>query len=323
MLQFIYVVYDDYSYQSAPRQTFITKMIDFIFDKDNTFENDINDEITGITAEQDRIMRICCATYHFHKNGICENKKLHNYLETKATSSNKFYTISIQNMVDHCDDEKTTGVTFFDRVFHHFRTIIKDDVKGRDKLKEKLNDPSYVAYDWEQISKWGLFLKQLAICTICTFIFVLIPLWCVTRLFYLSFPVISMVNEMKYYVKNSDDGKFSWNLMWNIVNSNEIVLLQVILTGIYWFLVLTWIVYLVKVMNFYFWVKLVGLGNNYWSLWDVQQTKVYNDITEQYQTMYDSLVVKEVLCEFFGDDLGSIIFDYWININIDKSKIVK
>ena len=193
----MYVLYDDYSHQSSDRQTFVIKIIDFVFDKDNAFDKDDNDKITiGITKEQDRIMRICCATYHFHKHKICQNKELHKYLKQQTQSHQKFYNISIENMNDHCDKEKRNGVSFFGRTYYRFKSTFENQQKYKNELKDKLNDPTYVPNSWEIISKWGLFLKQWAVWCLAIFLFVLMPVWFITRVFYLSFPVISLINEM-------------------------------------------------------------------------------------------------------------------------------
>ena len=318
--QFMYVLYDDYSYQTAGRQIFMVKIINFVFDKDNTFDSDNELEMLSLTAKQDRILRICCVSYHFHSNSICKNLKLYKFLEDKKKSHNKFYKVSLQNLLDNCDKDTTKRVSFFARTIDVFKRGIKSQKESMQSVKEKLNNQTYRPYDWEFIHPCGLCLKQLAVGWLLSFIFILIPLWCITRVFYLAFPIISLVNEMQYYVNNSNKNT-SWNLIWNIIGNNEIVTLQIILTGIYWFLVIIWIVNLINVLSFYYWLKFVGLGSDYWSLWDTKPQKVYNDIVKQYQDMYDEMVVKEILCDFYGNDIASIVFYYYTNINLEPRTV--
>ena len=277
---------------------------------------DPNDEFAysfDITTIKDRMIRICCVNYHLHKQKVCANQTLFNYLNKQTDHPQLFLDITPQNLKDHSDSKLNPG--FIDLSIKQLKDNFNSQKNDIKTTKWKLNDPNYIPKSWEVLSKWRLALQYYTLfCTYVFFGFVL-PLFIVTRIFYLIFPIIAIIEEFKYYTNQSNKSVISFGLIGDIIDNNAIVLFQVVLFIMYYILVIIWIGYFFHLLNFYFWVKLIGLeGSEYFGIWNAKKIVTMNAIIQQYNQMYGDLIIEGILCDIFGNDIASVIFNYYLAV---------
>lgn len=291
--------------------------------KYNAKRFDPNDEFAynfDITTKKDRLIRVCCANYQLLKVEICNNKQLFDYLKQRETHPQLFVNITAQMLLDHCDPNiGSSHITIKDKTVERVEHIFEDQRDTIKRKKDDLKNAYFVAqYSWEVTSKWRVFLANYNYCFAWIFFGFVFPLFVVTRIFYFVFPIICVINEFKYYVGNEEsnqDKSFSFDLIFNIIKNNDIVIFQVVLLLVYFTLAFLWIVYFINVLKFYYWVKFLGVGSGYWSIWNANKQTTIKDIVRQYNQMYDDLIISSLLCEYLGTDIASVVFKYYLYMN--------
>lgn len=166
------------------------------------------------------------------------------------------------------------------------------------KLWKKVFNPDYQPHTYETVTKLKLFGEIMIFIFSLGVFWCLFPIWCISRLFYFSFPIFSMI----IHLNDNDNGKL-----------NE---LQLILTIAYWFMFVIWFVNFLKVLNFYYWMHHIVMGRTYMPSWRENTNDVFDDIYNDFNTMASKIIVNKIINDVVGTDIGSIIFDYWSNIEI-------
>ena len=317
MFQYIYVIYDSYTRLVLEVQEIVVNLFHFIFNNKIDFGQakakkfDPNHEFCytyNITTIKDRMIRISCIQHQLLQQTEFKNPQLLTYLKQRASHPQLFVNITPQNLLDHCDIRSDTSHPgFVGLSTKKFRDNFDDHIDKIKRMKRNLNDPTY----WQEppLTKWDIILEQQTLCFKYIFLWFILPLFVVTRVFILIFPIIVLIEEIRYYVKQSDES-ISIDLIGDIMNDHVIVSFQVGLLIIYYILVILWIVYFFNVVNFYYWVKLAFCGPRYY----YGNKKTMNAIVEEYNEMYDNLFIQGLLCDTFENDIASVIFEYYLAI---------
>ena len=308
-------IYNESRYDGKKIVRFYRHIDNFVFNKQNKHlaqnidmkpcQFDPHDDIiynSNITIKNDRLIRICCLNYQLNKppidDSVCDNEKLYRYLDQQTRNSSLFTHITIKDLQKQCDTSLRSS--------HNIMTgRILFELNDKIKLLRTRFDTLPGGYAWTCINYEHVYC-------IAKLIWFVLPLFVVSRMFYFLFPIISLTKEFDYLVNNNSDD------IYNAID--DIVSFQVVLFGCYYCLVVVWIVNFLNVLNFYYWTKLVGIGSTKRDLYERSdvffKSLFLKKSIEQYNKMIDDIQIQQILCQYLGDDIASIVFEYFLQISI-------
>ena len=256
----------------------------------------------NITIENDRLIRICCLNYQLYKprtnNPVCNNEKLWQYLDEQTRNARLYTQITVKDLQKQCNvSRRSSHNKVIGRMLFELNDTIREVYKRFDKLPGGFASTCINYEDVYCMAK---------------FIWFVLPLFVFSRIFYFVFPIISLIQEFDYFLNNNGHD--------NAIN--DIVLFQVVLFGCYYCLVVVWIVNFLNVSSFYYWTKLIGIGSGEWDLdrksSSFLETVLWKETIEQYNKMIDDVAVQEILRQYLGNDIASIVFEYYVQISISQ-----
>lgn len=334
----LYGTFDKFTVSNVDNQSFSLKISNFLFNKpiaqtpveaakletkstsskslsvgeDNangsnfSYHNGIHLYDSSISFKQDRMVRLCCINYELHKSKIHQDETLFNYLskhEKESFLDIKPKDIRMNNKFV-VKKEDLYKVYLDERVLNLYLGIWQETTEDVEHMKTKLNDPIYTPTRYEVVSKTELFVRRATQIFAFGATFILFPIWCLSRLFFLMFPFIVIIDS---YIKDTLPGIDS---------------IQFILTIAYWTFSIAWIIAFYNVWQYYFWIHHVAVGG-YFSLWQSNANKCFDDILHRYNKLSQVLIVKKIIFDSIGKDIGSIVFHYWVHIELGEENIKK
>ena len=317
MTQAIDNIYGASRYNKTRIQEFHTHLHNFIFNKQDEnlwksidikpYQFDPYDDImynANISIKNDRLIRICCLNHKLNRpvagDTICDNEQLYQYLHKQTTNAKLFTQVAVKDLKKQCKTSlRSSNNNVTARILFKLNERIEELQNKFDQLPDG-NTSTCLNYEH--------------VYCIAKLIWFLSPLFVFSRIFYFIFPIISLIEEFNYFLNDDNDESLSESI-------NDIVLFQVVLFGCYYCLVIVWFVNFVNVCNFYYWTKLVGIGSKKWNMTansvriDSPKSKFWKPIIEKYNKMIDDIAIQEILCEYLGNDIASIVFEYYIQIS--------
>ena len=313
----MYITFDKFTVSNIDFQSFCIKITNFLFNrpmnKHKSVQHESNISISGydrgihfydssVSKKQDRIIRLCCINYELHKTKMHEDETLFNFLSKHEKQL--FLTVTPQDI--RCNnlyvEKKLTANVYFDeKLLDSIISNYNDAKSDKERLKGKLDDPRYVAQFYENITKAELWIKR------CTQIFsfgatfILFPIWCLSRIFFFIFPFIVIIDS---YNKN---------------RLPSIDSIQSILTIAYWTFCIGWIIAFCNVLEYYFWIHHVSVGG-YFSLLTINGNNCFDNIVNKYYQLSQGFLVRKIVFTCMGHDIGSIVLDYWANIDLNPQE---
>ena len=129
----------------------------------------------------------------------------------------------------------------------------------------------------------------------CVLLYVFIPLFLISRLFSMLFPLISIINIL--YLDPDGDYK-------------SIALLQWILTIAYGVLVASWVIAVIRCLDYYHWTSHLMPGGDTWKCVPQNQYQRLNLM----QKYYDQRLSQKYL----GKNIGGLIVSYWSSFEMNQ-----
>ena len=138
-------------------------------------------------------------------------------------------------------------------------------------------------------------------------VYILLPLFVISRLFSMWFPIISLI----YFG----------------FDSNSVQLLQLTLTMIYAVLVIVWIISAIECYKFYYWTTHLfpSFKNGNFSLKYVLQKQISQLMRMQqyYDERCDQVFLdvkrKQVVIEILGRDIGGLVISFWPHFDLKEA----
>ena len=261
----------------------------------------------NISIRNDRLIRICCLNYQLNKpptaEAVCDNTQLYEYLDKQITNGRLFSQITVKDLKNQC---KTSISSSHNNVTGRIIFKLKKKIQEFHDIFDKLpNGSASTCLNYEYVY---CFAKSL---------WFVGPLFVFSRVFYFIFPIILLIEEFNYFVNEDDNTEESL-----LDEINDIVLFQVVLFGCYYCLVIVWIVNFLNVCDFYYWSKLVGIGSGKWDigvasvLFSTSRLQFWIAVIEKYNKIIDDVAIRQILCQYLGNDIASIVFGYYVQISI-------
>ena len=254
---------------------------------------------SSISYKQDRIARLCCINFELHESKIWEDDPLFEYLSKHEKHS--FLDVKAKDIRKNniCVQIKSTERVYFFEILLDMYLDFWHETKGvTANLRRKLNDRTYVARRYEIVNRTEMFIQMSAQVFAFGATFILFPIWCLSRMFFLIFPLIVIIDS---YEKGNLPGIGS---------------IQFILTIAYWTFCVAWIIAFYKVCQYYFWIHHIAVGGHL-SMYKSNANKCFENIVKRYNKLSQVLIVKKIVFGCIGKDIGSIVFDYWVHIEIE------
>ena len=318
-IQWIDIIYGKLRYSNVNIQKFHIHLHNFIFNKQDEelwdiigikpYQFDPFDDTmynANISMKNDRIIRICCVNYQLNKppltNVPCDNLQLYEYLDIQTSNTKLFNDITVTDLLNQCDKSlQSSHNDVISRTIYKLKDVFWDWKKRFDKLPGG--------------SEIYTFLNFGQVYCIAKLFWFISPLFIFSRIFYFVFPIVSFVKEFNYFLNDNNDNDNDNASLSNKID--DIVLFQIVLFVCYYCLVVVWIINFVSVCDFYYWTKLLGIGSKKQGL--ETRSIGLNALTftfKQYNKMMDDVIIQDILCQYLGNDIASIVFEYFIKIQI-------
>ena len=307
-------IYDKSRYKNQTIQEFHIHLNNFVFNKPDPdlwkyhgvkwYEFDPSDDImynANISIKNDRLIRISCLNYQLNKSSgsscraICDNAKLYHYLDKQTSDARLFTQMTIKDLQNQCDmSQKSSYNNITGRMIFRLKEIV-----GQFKDKRiLLPSGKYHSCKCRNYEHVYCMAKS---------IWFISPLFVFSRMFYFVFPIISLIAEFNHFAKDKNESLLD--------AIDDIVFFQLILFVCYYGLVVIWIINLFNVCRFYYWTKLIGIGSKD-KEWVVDEKSLFWRATiDKYNKMIDDVAIQEILWQYLGKDIASIVFEYYVQIS--------
>ena len=273
-------------------------------DYTNTMHNDVfnhlqfRDKRMLNTSKKERLFRLAYANY-FLGSEICGYKsdvKLASYLRDELNISNSWQNVTCATLRQNCNDGPVDSA-FWLRFKREWKEMMSD---FKDDLTVDLHGTN-MGRDYSDII-WDLF----RIIYMYFMTYVGLPLFFLSRLFSMFFPVISMV-YLQFDLKS-------------------VSLLQLVFTVTYGVLIFWWIIALVKCMQFYYWSTHLFPGDESMS-WKMAYNIKFNlrrlNLMQKYYNLRNDAVFVEpkrieMVINILGKDIGGLVVSFWPKIQFKQ-----
>ena len=267
-------------------------------DCSNTIGDDNIDQWLGFrekrilkTSSKERLFRLVYANYFLGSN-VCQYKydrKLGQYLADESNISNGWKDVTLAKLRENCKNKEKAA---FWKTFKLEWDSICDDWKT-----DWRNETRTLNRDCEDV--WDLIWAAFKVFYLYFMTFFGLPLFVVSRLLSMFFPIISMV-YLNFDLKS-------------------VSLLQLVFTVVYAILIISWMFALIKCMQFYYWSTHLFPGNDssYWhgTLGIGISFRRLNLMQKYYNLRNDAIFIEkkriETVIDILGKDVGGLIVSYW------------
>lgn len=236
------------------------------------------------------MIRICCVNYELIISSQCEysNDKMLKYLEQQIVNPQLCLDTTPQDLLNHCQNRNTSYTNIFNLIWQNWKNHYRREVE----------------WAQESMTTWNKLVQRSRLyCWMIGMWFVL-PMFMVSRMFYLAFPIIAAIEEFKYYYVSHDE-KYQDPVI------HEMLMFQIALLVAYYCLVIVWIVSFVNVWQFYYWTRLLGVGRENWYFEQMNDQKQTMNIVKRYDKIFNHLTIVALVKEYFGSDIGSVVLKYY------------
>ena len=231
------------------------------------------------TSKKEKLFRLAYANYYLGAT-ICGFKRdnlLANYLADTNNIENSWKDVTLTELRKHCENRE--DVLFWTKFKKQWDKI-------RDECIQELNCQHR---DCEGLKLFYVYFM----------LWVGFPLFILSRLFSMFFPIISII--------------------YSDFDLEAVSLLQLLLSVIYGLIIVSWIVALIKCMQFYYWSNHLYPGDD--SSWWRGAYRIelglrrLNLMQKYYNLRIDGIFIEknriETVIDILGKDIGGLIVSYW------------